>query len=390
MNPFSYVISASLSPNTENDDLWCAIKTICSPWKWKNGRESENVMEWFRKRIGKDVVLFNSGRSALLAILHVFGIGSGDDVIVQAFTCVAVPNSVRWVGASPVYADIDDTYNIDPEDIKKKITNKTRAIIVQHTFGKSADMKAILLIAKKYKLFVIEDFAHTMSLPMQGDAAFFSFGRDKVLSSVWGGGAVISAKHKATSVKLNQYQKKLPMPGIFWIFQQLLHPIAFAMIIPTYNLVIGKIILVVLQTLKLLSFPVYPEEKKGRKPSDFPARYPNALASLLFTQLCKLDRYTFQRTEITKLYGGQGAYLRFPMRVENPEKLRMQAKREGILIGNWYHAVIDPIGVYWDTIGYIKGSCPKAEDAAGHIINLPTRVNKTQARKIVALLGTIQ
>ncbi len=80
----------------------------------------------------------------LYEILKAFEIGDGDEVLVQAFTCVAVPNSVRWTSAKPVYVDIDNTYNIDPSDDAQKITPKTKAIIVQHTFGTPADMDAII------------------------------------------------------------------------------------------------------------------------------------------------------------------------------------------------------------------------------------------------------
>jgi len=385
MNIFRRVISPSLSPNCEADDVWGAVKTLFSPWKWKDGKELADVKDWFRKRFG-EAILFNSGRSALHAILKAFDIGVGDEVIVQAFTCVAVPNSVRWAGAKPVFADIDEMYNIDPESFENRITKKTKAVIVQHTFGRSANMKAILPIAKKHNLLVIEDFAHSMSLPMQGDAAFFSFGRDKVLSSVWGGAAIISTKHEARSTKLKQYQEKLPMPNAFWIFQQLLHPMMFTVILPTYNMGIGKLLLVLLQKLRLLSFPVYPEEKTGKQPSDFPARYPNALAALLLRQLHKLDRFTRQRREISKHYGEEDAYLRFPMQVSDPEAVRDRAKARGILLGNWYHNIVDPNGVDFAAIGYQPGSCPKAEEASQHIINLPTRVTSKQAFDILQLV----
>lgn len=381
------IISGSLSPNTETEDVWQAVKMLCMPFQWKEGDSLKAVEHWFLQKYNTDVVLFNSGRSALLAILKAFDIGAGDEVIVQAFTCVAVPNSVRWTGATSVYSDIDETYNIDPKLFEQNITKKTKAIIVQHTFGKSADMKSILLIAKKYKLFVIEDFAHTMSLPMQGDAAFFSFGRDKVLSSVWGGAATINPKHQVPSTKIKKFHKTLPLPSAYWIFQQLLHPIMFAVILPMYALGLGKALLVMLQKLRLLSFPVYPEEKKGKQPLDFSTKYPNALASLLVKQLYKLDRYTNHRKAITKIYGGNGVYLRFPMLVEDPDTLRAHLKYNGILIGNWYHNVVDPTGVDWEAIGYIRGSCPNAEEAAKHIINLPTRITVNDARRILSIIS---
>jgi selenocysteine lyase/cysteine desulfurase len=312
----------------------------------------------------------------LLAILRAFRIGKGDEVIVQAFTCVAVPNSVRWAGAVPIYADIDDTLNMNPADVVKKITKKTKAIIVQHTFGRPAKIDEIISIAKKNNLVVIEDFAHTMSIPMKGDAGFYSFGRDKVISSVFGGLAVMR-----DNSKLKEYHKQLEYPSYFWIFQQLFHPVAFSIILPLYNSGIGKLLLVFLQKIKFLSFPIYPKEKVGRQPDEFPKKYPNALAMLLLKQLKKLDRFTTQRKEISKIYGAEYPYLRFPKLVENPTRVIANAKKQGILLGNWYHNVIDPGGY-----GYTPGDCPKAEEAAKHIINLPTRILAKDAKKILDVL----
>src|SRR3989344_786624 len=98
------VISASLSPNTETEDVWLAIKTLCSPWRWRSGAQTEAVESWFKKYFNvSTAVSFNSGRSALFALLKAFDIGVGDEVLVQAFTCVAVPNSVLWAGAKPIF-----------------------------------------------------------------------------------------------------------------------------------------------------------------------------------------------------------------------------------------------------------------------------------------------
>lgn len=372
------IISASLSPNTEADDVWRAIRLLLAPWVWKRGTATGKVEGWFRKQFNSScAVSFNSGRSAELAILKAFGIGRGSEVIVQAFTCVAVPNSVRWAGATPVYADIDATYNIDPEDFSRKITDRTRAVIVQHTFGIPANIREITAIAKKHNIRVFEDCAHALGVPgvgSSGDAAFFSFGRDKILSSVFGGLAIIHSKNELQCQKLREYHKKLNIPSYTWILQQILHPVAFSVILPLYLLGIGKALLIVLQRLQLLSFPVYREEKSGQQPADFPAKYPNALAILLLHQLKKLRRFSEQRSETVKYYGGEGPLLRFPKLVDDPARSIGEARKRGILIGNWYHNVIDPAGVDLAGVGYIKGNCPRAESAAKHIINLPTRI----------------
>lgn len=354
------MISCSLSPNTEKDDVWLALRILFSPWKWKRGAAIPKVEAHFGG------VSFNSGRGALFAILRAFGIGGGDEVILQAFTCVAVADAIRRTGAIPVYADINDSYTMDVVDVARKITKKTKAVIVQHTFGVPADMDAILAVAKKYNIRVIEDFAHTMSLSLCGDAGFYTFGRDKVLSSVFGGLALMR-----DNAKLKKYHKKLEYPSSFWIVQQLLHPVAFSVILPLYRSGIGKILLVLLQRLHVVSFPHISEVK----------RYPNALALLLVHQLKKLERYTKERRQICKLYGKDFAYLRYPVLVADPQAVIAKAKKQGILLGNWYHNVVDP-----SDPGYIKGSCPKAEVAARHIINLPTRISPAEAKRVKDIL----
>jgi dTDP-4-amino-4,6-dideoxygalactose transaminase len=403
------MISPSLSPNTDYHDVLQSLRMLISPTQWKEGSALTWARQWFSQRLAEgELAFFNSGRSALLALLQAFGIKVGDEVLVQAFTCVAVSNSVLWVGAKPVYVDIDETYNMDPKDAENKITKKTKALIIQHTFGIPAQADKLLSLAKKHNLPVIEDCAHALGVAYHGkklgtlgDASFFSFGRDKVVSSVWGGASYINDKCQIPNAKwkLREIEKKLQYPSFFWIFQQLLHPIAFSLILPSYNIGVGKAILVALQKMKLLSFPVYPEEKSGQQPDEFPKRYPNALAALLKVQLTKLDQLLQQRRACAQQYwtalkshpevqllpfSKEAGWLRFPIQVDDPEKLLSRAKQSGILLGNWYHNTIDPTGVDYEAIGYKAGSCPKAEFAARHIINLPTNVIPEEASIILS------
>ncbi|MBI4066705.1 aminotransferase class I/II-fold pyridoxal phosphate-dependent enzyme [Candidatus Gottesmanbacteria bacterium] len=408
------IISPSLSPNTESEDVIEAVRVLLHPESWQQGSAIEKVEEWFRTYLDTPtVVSFDSGRSALLAILQAFGVRQGDEVLLQAFTCVAVPNSVRWAGATPVYVDIDDSFNIGPNDLAKKITKSAKAVIVQHTFGVPGQMDAIMALAKKYELIVIEDCAHSLGamcygkkVGTLGDAAFFSFGRDKVISSVWGGMATVSAQCKVKSAqkKLQAIQQKLLYPSHYWIFQQLLHPVAFAAILPTYNIVVGKVILETLKRMRLLSVPVYEEEKRGEQPTLLPRRYPNALAKLLVKQLAKLERYNDQRRCIARYYheafasrkdlrlpkwDKEAVYLRFPILRNDPARIKAEAKRDGILLGNWYHNVIDPGGVDVGAVGYKLGSCLRAEEVARHVINLPSLISKESANKVISALYAI-
>jgi len=390
MIKISRINGISLSPNTETDDVIIALKTAITPWKWKRGGSIHQVEEWFRKRFHTDTAYsFNAGRSALLALLKSFGIGKGDEVIVQAFTCVAVPEVVMWAGAYPVYCDIDSSYNIDPAKLEKLITRKTKAVIVQHTFGIPARIREIREIADKHKIIIIEDCSHSLGATVDGklvgsfgDAAFFSFGRDKVISSVYGGMAIIKRKNERTKEQRNkellqEVHDSIDYPPNDWIVQQLLHPILCnTLILPLYNVFdIGKFLLVLAQQCKLLSLAVYPGERKGLQPSVFPKRMPNALAVLALNQLRKLEQYNRRRLQVAGQYGKivEGAiYLRYPLIVNNPVSFIKSAKQKGILLGNWYHNVVDPDVVDFSAVHYRKESCPKAEEYASKIINLPT------------------
>ena len=407
---FRKVVSASLSPDTEGDDIWLAVKILFAPWHWTGGSAVGRAEDWFEKYFsGFHAISFNSGRSALYALLLAFNIGKNDEVFVQSFTCVAVPNSVLWVGAKPVYIDIDASLNIDITDASEKLTKKTRAIIVQHTFGLPANMDAILAFAGKHKLVVIEDCAHSLGatsrgkkVGLSGDAAFFSFGRDKVISSVFGGMAIVSNAQSDAWLKLKNFHKHLTYPSRFWTFQQIIHPVIFSVVLPFYNIGLGKVILVIFQRLKLLSFPVYSVEKQGQRPQDFPAKYPNGLALMFLKQITKLTKFNsirknnaarYVRSLADKKgiellsYPKESIYLRFPVLAADPERLRLHAKKEGILLGNWYHNVIDPVGVDFKSVGYILGSCPRAESVAKHILNLPTLLSTREVDLILKNLA---
>lgn len=390
-------IAISLSPNTQKKDYTSALNLLFSPPEYSRGVHIKKLEDWFKDYFKvKFAISFDSGRSGELAILSSLGIGWGDEVLIQAFTCVAVPNSVIWTGAKPIYVDINKaTFNMDPGDLERRITKKAKAIIVQHTFGIIADIQKIKAIAKAHNLVLIEDCAHSLGSPIYGDVAFFSFGRDKIISSVFGG--MVVTNDKIIGEKISDYQKKLSTPNIFWTIQQLLHPVFFSIILPTYNFFgLGKVILVVAQKLYLLSFPVADVEKRAGKPSFYPKKMPNALAKLAFLQLGRLAAFNRRRQEIAKIYARElnmkikkeDIFLRFPMLVDKPKELLAFAKKGGILIGDWYSNIIDPKGVNLNKVGYIIGSCPVAEEAASKIINLPTypRMTNKDVEKVIRVI----
>ncbi len=143
----------------------------------------------------KYAVAIANGTAALHAACYAAGIGEGDEVITTPLTFAASANCVLYCGATPVFADVDlKTYNIDPEDIKRKITDKTKAIIAVHLAGQPCDMDAIHKIANEHDLIVIEDGAHALGAEYKGkkvgslsDLTTFSFHPVKPITTAEGG-----------------------------------------------------------------------------------------------------------------------------------------------------------------------------------------------------------
>ena len=424
MNPFR-PISTSLSPNTEKDDIQLALKLIFQPWKWQseNSAIAENsdrrLEEEFKKYLGvKYAISFNSGRSALMAILSSLELKEGDQVLLQAFTCNAAVNPILNQGAKPIFVDVDQTINLDPNDLKKKISSQSKAVMIQHTFGWPAQIDEILKIVKRKNLYLIEDTAHALGAKFKGkfcgtfgDAAFFSFGRDKIISSIFGGMAITN--NEKIGERIRKFRGKLDYPSDFWILQQLLHPILVNyFVLPTYGLNqnLGRVLLGIFHKLSILSKAVYKKEKKGEIPKYFPKGLPNALAILALTQFRKLERFNKHRRGIASFYENElknknfnlpltrskegiiPTFMRYPILTNlNTDKILQEArKRKFFLDDGWRKTPVVPPDTDLEKMKYKLGSCPQAEKIAKSIINLPTHINISQkdAQKIIDFLKT--
>ncbi|MDO8265284.1 MAG: DegT/DnrJ/EryC1/StrS family aminotransferase [Candidatus Parcubacteria bacterium] len=190
--------------------------------KWVNRALKENrisstggFVELFEKEFAKKIgtkyaVACNSGGSALFLALSVFGIKKGDEVIIPDFTMVATANAVKQCGAKPVLVDAEfDTCNINPDLIEKKITKKTKAIIPVHLYGHPCQMDKIMKIARKHKLYVIEDAAEAHGARFKGklvgsigDMGCFSFYANKIITT--GEGGAITTNKLDLAQKLNK------------------------------------------------------------------------------------------------------------------------------------------------------------------------------------------
>lgn len=179
----------------DEDDIQAVIDTLHSP----NLTQGPRIAEFERaiaNYVGaKYAIAFCNGTAALHGACYAAGIEEGDEVITSPITFAASANCVRYVGGTVVFADIDErTYNIDPEQIRVKITPKTKAIIPVDFTGQPADIDAIMAIAKEHDLVVIEDGAHSLGAVYKGcrvgsqaDMTMFSFHPVKPVTTGEGG-----------------------------------------------------------------------------------------------------------------------------------------------------------------------------------------------------------
>lgn len=179
----------------EQDDIQAVVDVLKSDFL-TTGPKIAEFGQTVADYVGaKYAVAISNGTSALHAACFAAGIGPGDEVITTPLTFAASANCVLYCGGTPVFADVDPkTYNIDPEDIRRKITDRTKAIIAVHLAGQPCDMDAIHSIAHEYGLIVIEDGAHALGSVYKGkkvgslsDMTTFSFHPVKPITTGEGG-----------------------------------------------------------------------------------------------------------------------------------------------------------------------------------------------------------
>ena len=198
------------SPVIEEEEINAVIDVMKSGMIAQGPKVIE-FEEEFAKFVGaKYGIATNSGTSALHVALLAAGIGEGDEVITTPFTFAATGNSILYTGARPVFVDIDpETFTIDPSKIEEAITDKTKAIMPVQLYGQSADMDAIMKIAKEQDLIVIEDAAQAhgavyngVKVGNLGDMACFSFYPTKNMTTSEGGMITTNNEEFAENAKI--------------------------------------------------------------------------------------------------------------------------------------------------------------------------------------------
>ena len=184
-----------------NEEIRNAFERVfCRSW-YIEGKEDETFEQAFAKYCGVDYCVgCGNGLDALMLALKALGVGAGDEVIVPSNTYIATALAVTYVGATPVFVEPDiKTFLINPALIEEAITPKTKAIMPVHLYGQACDMDSIMGVAKKHKLYVVEDCAQAHGAKYKGkrvgsfgDAAGFSFYPGKNLGALGDGGAAVT------------------------------------------------------------------------------------------------------------------------------------------------------------------------------------------------------
>jgi perosamine synthetase len=192
-------------------DIKSVTKSLKTGMNWSIGQNIGSFEQKIGRYVGTEyATVFNSGTSALHSALLAYGVGTADEVIVPSFTFVATANAPLFVGAKPVFADIEDeTFGLDPEDVNERITKHTKAIIPVHYGGCPCKITELTQIAQDHDLVLIEDAAESFGAKIEesrvgafGDSAMFSFCQNKIITTGDGGAITTDSKQLRDRLEL--------------------------------------------------------------------------------------------------------------------------------------------------------------------------------------------
>ncbi|EQB20308.1 Bacillosamine [Dehalobacter sp. UNSWDHB] len=364
-------------PLIEDDDIAAVVDSLKSNWISKGPKTGE-FEKRFAEYIGvKHAIALNSCTAGLHIALLAAGVGAGDEVITTAMTFAASANVIIHCGATPVLVDIDPkTMNIDPAKIEEKITAKTKAIIPVHLTGLPCEMDEIMVIAKKYNLFVLEDAAHGTYTKYKdrmvgtiGDAAAFSFYATKNLATGEGGMVTTNDDELANKMRVlslhgmsrnawNRFSEKgswyyeIEYPGY------------------KYNMTDIQAAMGMTQLAKLESMQARREVIWQRYNAAF-SKLPEIEVPTDFTYARHARHLYMIRLNLDKLTVDRAAFIEL-LKEEN--------------IGTSVHYIPLPYHPYYrDTFGYKPGDFPKTEALYERIISLPLypRMSDTDVQDVI-------
>lgn len=400
---------ALLGGATTWSDCLVALGMLVRPRLLVDGPAIALYERRFAEAVGAEhAISFAHGRVGLYALLQELGIGSGDEVIVPAPTHVVVPNAVRYLGAVPVFADSRlDTYNTDLDAADALVTERTRALLVQHTFGNPADLDAVAAFAERHRITVIEDCVHALGagyggrhVGTVGRAAFYSTEETKTISTTMGG--IVTTDDATLAAGVRGVQRACEQPRASLVAGYLLKLVVYHVLTEPYLNRYAEAVYQLAGRRHPLPDATSEEEKAGERPPGYLQRFSNAQAVLGLRMLERLERNVTHRRAITATYDrllrgrlpagvtpapcAEPALVRYPVRVRDRPATAKRLSPE-VKLGEWFTSVLEEAETP-SRGGYSDGSCPNAEQLARDLVNLPTypRVRVADAERIARAL----
>ena len=401
---------ALIGGTTTFADCLVALRYLVDPRQLVQGPAITEYEQALARLIGvRYAYSFCHGRVGLYGLLHGLGIGLGDEVLLQAPTHIVVANAIRFTGAKPVYIDCClDNYNMDLEQAEQHITPRTKALVLQHTFGIPVDLDAALDLARRHSLELIEDCVHSLGATYDGRqvgsfgrAAFFSSEETKTISTTMGGMVVTDDPELAA--RLAEFQQRCAPQSWWQAASYVLKLVLYHWMTEPHVHQFTRAIYEFFGKRNPLPQPTSDEEMHGSRPANYEQRLSNAQAALGLRQLRRLETNVAHRRATAMAYREQlseqgfavphppakaePAFVRYPVWVKDPDMTRGGVTRHATL-GTWFTSVLEE-AISPACGDYVAGSCPRAEEVARHLVNLPTnpRVNLRDVEAIVSAVS---
>ncbi|HEX2721578.1 MAG TPA: DegT/DnrJ/EryC1/StrS family aminotransferase [Gemmatimonadaceae bacterium] len=344
----------------------------------------------------------------MAAILRGLGVRAGDDVLIQAFTCIAVPEAVLSLGARPRYVDVTlGSPNMDPDDLARKIRPDTKAVVIQHSFGLPADVNNLCRIASSAEIPVVEDCAHTIASAVGGRrvgsfgaGAFYSYEASKPVFVGIGGSAVANdpTLRDALASSYPQYAVPAASTQLQLLAMFLAHRIAYR---PSTYWTVRSLFRAVVKA-GLIKGNYNKVEDSSGPARDFSTRMGARQNRMLTNALRRLEAQTSHRRWVADQYrarirnpsvthtpldaGVEPVFGRYPMIVENKPDWIDGARTARVELADVYSTPVHPLeGDALRRVGYEPRSCPNAEWIAARVVSLPTgpQVDERQVDRAV-------